>query len=175
VLALAVKLDTPGPVFYAQERVGLHGRRFKLYKFRTMVKDADKLLPQLLSANEADGPVFKIKNDPRVTRVGRVLRRTSLDELPQFINVLKGDMSVVGPRPPLPHEVEQYDGAWRRRLSVKPGITCIWQATARSHASTHRPLEPVAGYQARGPHRPGRPGHDGAVRGRALAGVVVVG
>jgi len=135
LIALAVKLDSPGPVFYAQERVGLHGRRFKLYKFRTMVKDADKLLPQLLAANEADGPVFKIKNDPRVTRVGRVLRRTSLDELPQFINVLKGDMSVVGPRPPLPHEVDQYNGAWRRRLSVKPGITCIWQATARSHAS----------------------------------------
>jgi len=135
LIAVLIKLDSPGPVFFVQERVGLHGRRFKLYKFRTMVKDAEKMLPALLSANEADGPAFKLKNDPRVTRVGRILRRTSLDELPQFINVLKGDMSVVGPRPPLPHEVEQYDRAWRRRLSVKPGITCIWQATARNHAS----------------------------------------
>lgn len=135
LLALLIKLDSPGPVLFTQERVGLHGRRFRLYKFRTMVKDADKLLPELLAANEADGPVFKIRDDPRVTRVGRFLRRTSLDELPQFINVLKGDMSVVGPRPPLPHEVERYDGAWRRRLSMKPGITCIWQATARNHAS----------------------------------------
>lgn len=135
LIALLIKLDSPGPVLFTQERVGLHGRRFKLYKFRTMVRDAEKLLPQLLQRNEADGPVFKLRNDPRVTRVGRFLRRTSLDELPQFINVLKGDMSVVGPRPPLPHEVEKYNGAWRRRLSVKPGITCIWQATARHRVS----------------------------------------
>jgi exopolysaccharide biosynthesis polyprenyl glycosylphosphotransferase len=132
LIALLIKLDSPGPVFFAQERVGLQGRRFKVLKFRTMVVNAEELLEKVKHLNEVSGPVFKITNDPRITRVGKFLRKTSLDELPQFINVLLGDMSVVGPRPPLPREVAQYDAWQRRRLSVKPGITCIWQTSGRN-------------------------------------------
>ena len=129
ILALLIVLDDPhaGPI-YAQTRVGKDGKPFRFYKFRTMVKDADRMLDSLLDLNEKrDGPAFKIKDDPRITRMGRFLRKTSLDELPQFFNVLKGDMSVVGPRPPLPHEVAQYSPYHMQRLSVTPGLTCYWQ------------------------------------------------
>ena len=135
VVALVVWLDDPGasPIF-VQRRVGRGGRPFSMLKFRTMHRDAEKHLESLLCANEKDGPVFKIRNDPRITRVGRVLRRTSLDELPQFVNVLVGHMSVVGPRPALPAEVARYNERDRLRLAVKPGITCFWQ-TSRNRDS----------------------------------------
>lgn len=130
--AIAIKLDAPGPVFFQQERVGHNRRRFRVFKFRTMVVDAEALQPELESLNEARGPVFKIEKDPRVTRVGRFLRRTSMDELPQLINVLRGDMSLVGPRPLPVRDVERIDVRWhRRRFSVKPGITCLWQVESR--------------------------------------------
>ena len=133
VIAAAIKLDDPsGPVFFRQKRIGRLGRdgkpsEFGMYKFRSMVPDAEARLGELEGLNEKTGPVFKIRDDPRVTRVGRLLRKTSLDELPQFINVLKGDISVVGPRPALPKEVATYDAHQRLRLLVKPGITCFWQ------------------------------------------------
>ncbi len=133
--ALAIKLTSPGPVLFKQERVGLNGRKFMLYKFRSMVVNAEALKERLASLNEMDGPVFKIKNDPRITPIGYIIRRTSIDELPQFINVLKGDMSIVGPRPPLAGEVEHYEVWQRRRLSLKPGITCIWQVSGRNKIS----------------------------------------
>jgi exopolysaccharide biosynthesis polyprenyl glycosylphosphotransferase len=132
-LALAIKVDSRGPVFFAQKRVGLRGRKFHVYKFRTMVTNAEELKQKLMEQNEMDGPVFKMTNDPRITRVGRFLRKTSLDELPQFFNVLTGDMSVVGPRPPLPDEVRQYESWQLRRLSMKPGITCVWQVSGRNN------------------------------------------
>lgn len=127
VVAVAIKLDSPGPVLFNQERVGKDGRTFKMYKFRSMFKDAEDRLESLQSLNEKDGPVFKIKHDPRVTRVGRFIRKTSLDELPQFLNVLLGNMSIVGPRPALPREVCHYTPYERQRLLIKPGITCYWQ------------------------------------------------
>ena len=127
LIAATIKFTSKGPVVFKQKRVGLRGREFNIYKFRTMVQDAEKLRANLESQNEMDGPVFKIKNDPRITRIGRLLRKTGLDEVPQFFNVLKGDMSLVGPRPPLPSEVEQYERWQLRRLSMRPGITCIWQ------------------------------------------------
>jgi exopolysaccharide biosynthesis polyprenyl glycosylphosphotransferase len=133
IIAIMIKLEDGGSAFFVQERVGLNGRRFKCYKFRTMVVNAEALKHQLIGKNEQSGPVFKIKLDPRVTRVGEVLRKCSLDELPQFFNVLKGDMSVVGPRPPIPSEVEQYQRWQTRRLSMKPGITCIWQVSGRNN------------------------------------------
>jgi exopolysaccharide biosynthesis polyprenyl glycosylphosphotransferase len=132
-IALAVRLDSRGPVFFSQKRVGLRGRRFLVHKFRTMVVNAEELREELMEQNEMDGPVFKITHDPRVTRVGRFLRKTSLDELPQFFNVLMGEMSVVGPRPPLPDEVREYERWQLRRLSMKPGITCIWQVSGRNN------------------------------------------
>lgn len=132
IIGLAIKLSSPGPVFFKQERCGLNGRKFILYKFRTMVENAEDLKKQLWYENEMDGPVFKIKNDPRITPIGRFLRKTSLDELPQLINILKGEMSFVGPRPPIPSEVEQYALWQRRRLSMKPGLTCIWQISGRN-------------------------------------------
>ena len=135
VVALAIVLDSPGPVFFAQQRVGRDGRTFTMYKFRTMAVDAEARLAELLAQNEGAGLLFKMKRDPRVTRVGGVLRRFSLDELPQFWNVLRGDMSVVGPRPPLPREVTAYDGTVVRRLYVKPGITGPWQVSGRSDLS----------------------------------------
>jgi exopolysaccharide biosynthesis polyprenyl glycosylphosphotransferase len=126
-ISLLIKLSSKGPVFFKQKRVGLRGRTFHMYKFRTMVQNAEQLQASLMSANEVDGPVFKIKDDPRITKIGKFLRKTGLDELPQFYNVLKGDMSLVGPRPPIPSEVKQYKRWQLRRLSMKPGITCIWQ------------------------------------------------
>ncbi len=132
VIAIAVKLSSPGPVFYSQERCGLNGRRFTLRKFRTMYEGADGRLDEVAHLNEIEGPAFKARRDPRVTPVGRVLRRLSLDETPQLYNVLKGDMSLVGPRPPLPEEVEQYERWQRRRLSMKPGLTGLWQVSGRT-------------------------------------------
>ncbi|HEX2038388.1 MAG TPA: sugar transferase [Acidimicrobiales bacterium] len=134
LVALAVKLDSPGPVLYRQERVGRRGRRFTMLKFRSMVADAEAQQAALAAANEADGPLFKVRHDPRVTRVGRVLRRLSLDELPQLVNVLRGEMSLVGPRPALPSEVVQWEPELFDRLRVLPGITGLWQVRGRSEA-----------------------------------------
>jgi exopolysaccharide biosynthesis polyprenyl glycosylphosphotransferase len=130
--ALAIRIDSPGPVYFRQRRVGQNGRTFYMLKFRSMFADAEQRLESLKAFNEMSGPVFKMTNDPRITRVGRFIRRTSIDELPQFWNVLRGEMSVVGPRPPVPSEVQQYKRWQRRRLSVKPGITCTWQVSGRS-------------------------------------------
>ncbi len=129
---VAIKVDSPGPAIFVQERVGLRGRRFRFYKFRSMANGADRMKDDLRHLSEVDGPVFKLKTDPRVTRVGRFLRRTSLDELPQLINVLRGEMSLVGPRPPIPEEVAQYRPSDMVRLAVKPGLTCWWQVRGRS-------------------------------------------
>ncbi len=135
LIALAVKLTSRGPVLFRQRRTGQDGEEFDVFKFRTMVTGADRMLEQLAALNEGNGLLFKIRNDPRVTRVGKVLRRYSLDELPQLLNVLGGSMSIVGPRPPLPSEVAQYDGDVARRLLVKPGITGLWQVSGRSDLS----------------------------------------
>ncbi len=133
VVAIAIKLTSAGDVFFLQQRVGLNKRRFKIIKFRTMVPDAERLIAALETKNEVDGPAFKIKNDPRITPIGRFLRRTSIDELPQLINVLKGDMSLVGPRPLPVRDYEGFCEDWqRRRFSVKPGITCLWQVNGRN-------------------------------------------
>ena len=128
LIGLIIVIDSPGasPIFQ-QNRVGKDGKIFRLYKFRSMVPDAEAKLEQLLSKNEMEGPAFKIQKDPRITRVGKFIRKTSIDELPQLWNILKGDMSIVGPRPPLPREVEQYDSYQRQRLYVTPGLTCYWQ------------------------------------------------
>jgi exopolysaccharide biosynthesis polyprenyl glycosylphosphotransferase len=134
-LAILIKIDSRGPVLFRQKRVGQHGQEFSVFKFRTMVAGADRMVSQLSMLNESDGLLFKMRADPRVTRVGRFLRKFSLDELPQFVNVLRGDMSLVGPRPPLPSEVAQYDGDVARRLLVKPGITGLWQVSGRSDLS----------------------------------------
>jgi exopolysaccharide biosynthesis polyprenyl glycosylphosphotransferase len=132
-IMLFIKLTSPGPAIFKQKRVGLFGREFWMLKFRTMIKDADSLLPKIRHLSEVDGPVFKIKDDPRITKFGSLLRRYSLDELPQLLNVLLGDMSLVGPRPPLKEEVEKYNVRERRRLSMRPGLTCIWQTSGRSN------------------------------------------
>ena len=138
VIALAVKLASPGPAIYRQLRCGLNGRKFQLYKFRSMYQDAERDQGLLAHLNESDGPVFKIHRDPRMTRVGRFLRRTSLDELPQLFNILKGEMSFVGPRPPVPEEVAKYERWQRRRLRMKPGLTCLWALEGRSELSFAR-------------------------------------
>jgi exopolysaccharide biosynthesis polyprenyl glycosylphosphotransferase len=127
-----IKLSSKGPVFFSQERVGYHGRRFKLLKFRTMESDAESRLDELVNLNEQSGPVFKMDNDPRITGIGKFLRKFSLDELPQLYNVIRGDMNLVGPRPPLPSEVKQYKPEWRKRLNMKPGITGLWQVSGRN-------------------------------------------
>ncbi len=139
--AIAIKLDAPGPVFFRQRRVGQNGRTFNMLKFRSMYADAEKRLESLRAFNEMSGPVFKMTNDPRITKVGRFIRRTSIDELPQFWNVLRGEMSVVGPRPPVPAEVKQYKRWQRRRLSVKPGITCTWQVSGRNEINFDQWME----------------------------------
>jgi exopolysaccharide biosynthesis polyprenyl glycosylphosphotransferase len=132
-LALAIVLSSSGPIIYKQTRIGLKGRAFQIYKFRSMYKDADQRLAYLLSQNEAEGPLFKIKNDPRITPIGRFLRRTSLDEIPQFVNIFKGEMSLVGPRPALPREVAQYQEWQKGRLAIRPGLTGLWQVRGRSN------------------------------------------
>ncbi|MGC9536749.1 exopolysaccharide biosynthesis polyprenyl glycosylphosphotransferase [Streptomyces sp. UG1] len=137
LLASAVRMSSPGPVIYRQDRVGRNGTRFPMWKFRTIIADADRLKGELAAVNEHDGHMFKLRRDPRVTPVGRFLRRYSLDELPQLVNVLLGHMSLVGPRPPLPEEVARYDQVELRRLSVKPGLTGLWQVSGRSDLSWH--------------------------------------
>ena len=169
-MALLIRLSTGGKILFRQTRCGLNGRSFTLYKFRTMVEDAEERRGELLHLNEMNGPVFKLRSDPRVTRVGRFLRKFSLDELPQLWNVLRGDMSLVGPRPPIPEEVAQYQRWQRRRLAMKPGLTCLWQVTGRNQIDfdhwmrarprVHRQLVAVARPQdpaqddSRGAHRP---------------------
>lgn len=132
-IAIAIKIDSKGPAIYSQQRAGKNGKPFSMYKFRSMCVDADKRLKDLQDLNEMDGPVFKISNDPRVTRVGKLIRKSSIDELPQLINIIKGDMSIVGPRPPLLNEVAQYTPEQMHRLDVKPGLTCYWQISGRSN------------------------------------------
>jgi lipopolysaccharide/colanic/teichoic acid biosynthesis glycosyltransferase len=133
VTALSIVVENPGPVFFVQIRVGRNGRHFRFYKFRSMIVNADKIKAQLAAQNESkDGVIFKMKKDPRITRTGRIIRKFSIDELPQLINVLKGDMSLVGPRPPVPNEVAQYTLEQRKRLHAIPGITGLWQVSGRS-------------------------------------------
>lgn len=141
LIALLVKLTSRGPVFFKQIRVGRGGRYFYCYKFRSMCVNAEAIKEQLMHLNEASGPVFKIKQDPRITRFGAFMRKLSIDEFPQFLNVLRGDMSIVGPRPPLPNEVDLYTEHDRQRLAVRPGLTCIWQVNGRSNISFDRWVE----------------------------------
>ncbi len=142
VIALAIKATSPGPVIFTQARTGRFGRQFRFYKFRSMYCDAEKRKGELLAQNQsADGVIFKMKHDPRITPVGRILRRTSMDELPQLFNVLAGDMSLVGPRPPLPSEVKEYTLEDRKRLNVIPGLTCLWQISGRSDIPFQKQVE----------------------------------
>jgi lipopolysaccharide/colanic/teichoic acid biosynthesis glycosyltransferase len=134
-VAVAIKTESNGPVFFSQMRVGKNGKTFRMYKFRSMCANAEERLKDLRHLNEKDGPIFKMANDPRITKIGRFIRRTSIDELPQLLNVIKGDMSIVGPRPPLQREVEQYAPHQLQRLAVKPGLTCYWQISGRSNLS----------------------------------------
>ena len=134
-IAIMIKLDSHGPVFFKQDRVGQHGRVFRFYKFRSMHREAEMQKQAIETLNEQEGPVFKIRSDPRITSVGGFLRKSSLDEIPQIFNVLRGDMSIVGPRPHMPSEVAHYQPWHRQRLEVKPGITCLWQISGRSHIS----------------------------------------
>ena len=133
IVACAVKVTSKGPIFFSQKRVGKNGELFEMYKFRSMVVNAEELKENLEDQNEMSGPMFKIKDDPRITKVGKFIRKTSIDELPQLWNVLKGDMSLVGPRPSLPKEVEQFDNWMFKRLSVRPGLTCYWQVSGRNN------------------------------------------
>ena len=133
IIAIAIKMDSKGPIFFKQDRVGKDERIFSMYKFRSMVVNAEELKKSLEKENEMSGPMFRIKKDPRITRVGRFIRKTSIDELPQLINVLKGDMSLVGPRPSLPKEVEAFEPWMKERLTVLPGLTCIWQVSGRNN------------------------------------------
>ena len=132
IIAVLIKTEDHGPIFYKQVRVGKNGKTFKMYKFRSMFVNADKMLAKLKEHNDVEGPMFKMKDDPRITKVGHFIRKHSLDELPQFLNVLRGDMSLVGPRPPLPSEVEEYSEYDKQRLFVIPGCTGLWQATERN-------------------------------------------
>lgn len=132
IVSLLIKLDSKGPVVFSQERVGLQGKKFNMYKFRSMIVNAEEFKDKLKEKNEMTGPMFKIKNDPRITKIGKFIRKTSIDELPQLFNVLKGDMSLVGPRPSLPKEVEEFETWMLERLKVKPGITCYWQVMGRN-------------------------------------------
>lgn len=133
IIAIIIKFTSKGPVFFSQKRVGRNGKEFDMYKFRSMVVNAEELKEKLAAQNEMSGPMFKMKDDPRVTKVGKFIRKTSLDELPQLWNILKGDMSLVGPRPSLPKEVAQFDEWMYKRLEVKPGLTCYWQVSGRNN------------------------------------------
>lgn len=132
ITVIAIKLESKGPVMFCQERIGYKGKKFKMYKLRSMVENAEELKEKLNSKNEMDGPMFKMKDDPRITKIGKIIRKTSIDELPQLLNVLKGDMSLVGPRPSLPNEVDKFQPWMLERLSVKPGLTCYWQVSGRN-------------------------------------------
>lgn len=141
IIAAAIKIDSKGPVFFMQNRCSKDGKVFKMFKFRSMVIDAEDKLKYLQEKNEMTGPVFKIHDDPRITKVGRFIRKTSIDELPQLFNILKGDMSIVGPRPPIDKEVEQYNSYQMQRLLVKPGLTCYWQVMGRNNIDFDRWVE----------------------------------
>lgn len=142
IIAIIIKIeDNKGPVFFSQVRVGKNGKEFRMFKFRSMVSNAEEKLEELLKYNEASGPMFKMKDDPRITKIGKIIRKTSLDELPQLINVLKGDMSLVGPRPPLPREVIEYKDSDTRRLLIKPGCTGLWQVSGRSNVGFEEMVE----------------------------------
>ena len=133
VIMVLIKCESKGPVIFSQERVGRNGKTFKMYKFRSMVVNAEELKKKLASQNEMSGPMFKMRDDPRVTKIGKFIRKTSLDEIPQLVNILKGDMSLVGPRPSLPQEVAQFETWMHRRLEVRPGLTCYWQVSGRNN------------------------------------------
>ena len=133
VVSILIKLESKGEVIFKQKRVGLNGKEFYMYKFRSMVINAEELKAELESQNEMSGPMFKMKDDPRITKIGKFIRKTSIDELPQLINVIKGDMSLVGPRPSLPKEVKKFEQWMMERLEVKPGLTCIWQVSGRNN------------------------------------------
>ncbi|MDU2157192.1 sugar transferase [Clostridium sp.] len=133
VTSVLIKLESKGRIFFSQTRVGLHGKEFKIYKFRSMVDGAEALRKSIEHKNEMSGPMFKVRGDPRITKIGRFIRKTSIDELPQLINVLKGEMSLVGPRPSLPSEVEKFEAWMLKRLEVKPGLTCYWQVSGRNN------------------------------------------
>lgn len=133
VVAIIIKITSEGPIFFSQNRVGINGKKFKMYKFRSMVVNAEELKAKLISKNEMSGPMFKLKDDPRVTAIGKFIRKTSVDELPQLWNVLKGEMSLVGPRPSLPKEVSEFENWMHKRLEVKPGLTCYWQVSGRNN------------------------------------------
>lgn len=133
IVAILIKLESTGPIIFSQKRVGLNGKEFNMFKFRSMVQNAEELKEKLQKQNEMSGPMFKMKEDPRVTKVGRFIRKTSIDELPQLINVLKGEMSLVGPRPSLPKEVAKFEPWMLERLNVKPGLTCYWQVSGRNN------------------------------------------
>lgn len=142
IVSIAIKVEDPkGPIFFSQVRVGKNGKKFKMYKFRSMVTDAEEKLEQLLQYNETTGAMFKMKHDPRVTKIGRLVRKTSIDELPQLLNVLKGEMSLVGPRPPLPREVDLYTKYDKQRLLVTPGCTGLWQISGRSNIGFKQMVE----------------------------------
>ena len=132
-MGILIKLESKGRIFFSQTRVGLHGKEFKIYKFRSMVDGAEALRKSIEHKNEMSGPMFKVRGDPRITKIGRFIRKTSIDELPQLINVLKGEMSLVGPRPSLPSEVEKFEAWMLKRLEVKPGLTCYWQVSGRNN------------------------------------------
>lgn len=133
VTGVAIKLESEGPIIFSQDRVGLNGKKFKMYKLRSMVSNAEELKEKLLEQNEMSGPMFKMKDDPRITKVGKFIRKTSIDEIPQLINIIKGDMSLVGPRPSLPKEVAEFEPWMYERLAVKPGLTCYWQVMGRNN------------------------------------------
>lgn len=132
IVSILIKLESDGPIIFSQDRIGYKGQKFKMYKFRSMVVNAEELKKKLAERNEMSGPMFKMKNDPRVTKVGKFIRKTSIDELPQLINILKGEMSLVGPRPSLPKEVKEFEPWMMERLDVKPGLTCYWQVSGRN-------------------------------------------
>lgn len=133
IIGILIKLESKGPIIFAQKRIGLNGKEFKMYKLRSMVANAEEIKEKLKEKNEMSGPMFKIKDDPRITKIGKFIRKTSLDEVPQLINVLKGDMSLVGPRPSLPNEVKEFEPWMLKRLEVKPGLTCYWQVMGRNN------------------------------------------
>lgn len=133
IVGILIKIESKGPIIFAQDRIGKNGKIFRMYKLRSMVKNAEELKKKLMAENEMSGPMFKIKDDPRITKIGKFIRKTSIDELPQLLNVLKGDMSLVGPRPSLPNEVLEFEPWMNKRLAVKPGLTCYWQVMGRNN------------------------------------------
>jgi exopolysaccharide biosynthesis polyprenyl glycosylphosphotransferase len=141
IAAVLIKLESSGPIIFSQKRVGLKGKTFDMYKFRSMVQDAENLLDKLKDKNEMSGPMFKIKDDPRITKIGKFIRKTSIDELPQLFNVLKGDMSLVGPRPNLPNEVAKFSSYHKQKLLAKPGLTCYWQVMGRNNIGFEQWME----------------------------------